>query len=186
MLLRIMSMNMLVSVTVGQCSARRTTEFCALFIRVSDCEGVKLSRDQNAGQSHNIKIDKIYFERTEEFKYLESTIKNLNSIREEIKTRLQSGNACCHSVKSILPSSLLSKNLEIEIYRTIILPVVLHGCETWSLTLREESRLRMFENRVLRGIFWPKRDEVTGEWRKLHNQELRNLYCSPNIVRVIK
>jgi len=77
------------------------------------------------------------------------------------------------------------KNLKIKIYRIIILPIVLHGCETWSVTLREERRLRVFENRVLR-IFGPKRDEVTGEWRKLHNEELNNLYSSPNIVRVIK
>jgi len=68
----------------------------------------------------------------------------------------------------------------------IILPVVLYGCETWSLTLREERRLRVFGNRVLRGIFGPKRDEVTGEWRKLHNEELNDLYCSPNIVRVMQ
>jgi len=85
-----------------------------------------------------------------------------------------------------LSSSLLSKNLKIKIYRTIILPIVLYGCETWSLTLREERRLRVFENRVLRRIFGLNRDEVTGEWRKLHNKELNNLYSSPNIVRVIK
>ena len=72
------------------------------------------------------------------------------------------------------------------LYRTIILPVVLYGCETWSLTLREERRLMLFENRVLRRIFGPKRDEVTGERRKLHNEELNDLYCSPNIFRVIK
>ena len=66
-------------------------------------------------------------------------------------------------------------------YRTIILPVVLNGCETWSLTLREERGLRVFENRVLRRIFGPKRDGVTGEWRKLHNEELNDLYCSTNI-----
>ena len=66
------------------------------------------------------------------------------------------------------------------------MPVVLYGCETWSLTLREERRLRVFENRVLRRIFGPKRDEVTGEWRKLHNEELNDLYCSPKFVRVIK
>jgi hypothetical protein len=71
-------------------------------------------------------------------------------------------------------------------YRTIILPVVLYGCETWSLTLRKEHRLRMSENRVLRRIFGPKSDEVTGEWKKLHNEELNNLYSSPNIVRVTK
>ena len=72
------------------------------------------------------------------------------------------------------------------IYRTIILPVVLYGCETWSLILREERRLWVFENRVLGRIFGPKRDEVTEEWRKLHNEELNDLYCSPSIIRVIK
>jgi hypothetical protein len=89
-------------------------------------------------------------------------------------------------VQDLLSSSLLSKNTKIKIYRTIILPVVLYGCETWSLTLREEHRLREFENRVLRGIFGPKRDGVTGEWRRLHNEELTDLYSSPNINRVIK
>ena len=73
-----------------------------------------------------------------------------------------------------------------QIYRTIILTVVLYACETWLLTLIEEHRLRVFENRVLRRIFGPKRDEVTGEWRKLHNEELKDLCSSPNIVRVIK
>jgi hypothetical protein len=81
---------------------------------------------------------------------------------------------------------LLSKNLKIKIYRTIILPVVLYGYETWSLTLREERRLRVFENRVLRKVFGPKRDEVTGEWRKLHNKDLSDLYSLPNTVRVVK
>jgi hypothetical protein len=76
--------------------------------------------------------------------------------------------------------------LKVKIYKTIILPFVLYGCETWSLTLRAERRLRVFKNRVLRRIFVPKRDEVTGEWRKLHNEELNNLYPSPTIVRVIK
>ena len=74
------------------------------------------------------------------------------------------------------------KILEIKIYRTVILLVVLYGCETWSLTLREEHRLRAFENRVLRRIFGPERDEVTREWRKLHNEELNDLYCSPDII----
>ena len=85
-----------------------------------------------------------------------------------------------------MSSSLLTKNLKIKICGSIILPVVLYGCETWSLTLREERRLKMFENRVLRRIFGPKRDDVTWEWRKLHNEELNYLYSSPNIVRVIK
>jgi hypothetical protein len=81
---------------------------------------------------------------------------------------------------------MLSKNLKIKIYKAIILPVVLHGCETWSLILREEQRLRVFAIRVLRKIFGPKRDEMTGEWRKLHNEELRDLYSSPSIIRIIK
>jgi hypothetical protein len=81
---------------------------------------------------------------------------------------------------------MLSKNLKIKIYKTIILPVVLYGCEIWSLTLREEHRLRVFENRVLRKISGPKRDEVIGGWRKLHDKELHNLYCSPSIIRMIK
>jgi PAS domain-containing protein len=89
-------------------------------------------------------------------------------------------------VQNILSSSLLSKNLKSKIYRIIILPVVLYGCETWSLTLREERRLRVFENRVLRRIFGAKRDEVTGEWRKPHIEELNDMYSSPTVVRMIK
>jgi len=108
------------------------------------------------------------------------------SIQEVIKSRLKLGNACYYSVQNLLSSSLLSNNLKIKIYRTIILPVVLYGCETWSLTMREEHGLRVFENRVLRRVFGPKRDEVTGELRKLHNEELSDLYSLPNIVRVVK
>jgi len=89
-------------------------------------------------------------------------------------------------VQNLLSSRLLSKNLKIKIYRKIILSVVLYGCETWSLTLWEERKLRVFENMVLRRIFGPRRVEVRGEWRGLHNEELNDLYCSPNIVRVIK
>jgi hypothetical protein len=106
-------------------------------------------------------------------------------IEEEIKRRLNSGNTRYHSVQKLLPSHLLSKNVKIRIYKTVILPV-LYGCETWSLTLREEHRLRVFENWVLRRIFGPERDEVTGGWRKLHNEELHNLYSLPSIIRMIK
>ena len=142
-----------------------------------------MSQDQKTGQSHNIKTDNSSFERVEEFKYLGTTITYKNSIQEEIKSRLTSGNACCYPVQNLLLSSLLSKNLKIKLYGTIILPVVLCGCETWSLTLRQERRLRVFENRVLWRIYGPKRDDVTGEWRKLHNEELNDLYFSPNIVQ---
>jgi hypothetical protein len=84
-------------------------------------------------------------------------------IHEEIKRRLNSGNICYHSAQNLSSSRLLSKNIIIRIYKTIILPVVLYGCETWSLTLREELRLRVFENRVLRRIFGPQRDETVRE-----------------------
>jgi hypothetical protein len=94
-----------------------------------------MSRNQNAGQNHNIKIDNKSFEKVDQ---LGTTLRNRNFVQEEIKSRLKSGNACYHSVQDLLSSSLLSKSIEITVYRTIILPVVLYGCETWSLTLREE------------------------------------------------
>jgi len=133
-----------------------------------------------------VRIDNSTFEREEEFKYLGTNLTNQNSIAEEIKSRLRSGNACYLSVQNLLSSRVLSKNLKINIYRYIILPVVLYGCETWSLILREERKLRVFENRVLRRIFGPRRFEVTGEWRRLRNEELNDLYSSPNIVPVMK
>jgi hypothetical protein len=125
-------------------------------------------------------------ENVSQFKYLGKTVTNQNLIQQEIRRRLSSGNVCYHSVQSLLSSRLLSKNLKMRIYKAIILPVILYGCETWSLTLWEEHRLRVFENKVLKRIFGPKRDEVTGGWRKLHNEELRDLYSSPSIIRIIK
>ena len=142
-----------------------------------------MSRDQNAGRSHSIKIDNSFFARVEEFRYLGTTLTNQISIQEEINSRLKSGNVCYHLVQNLLPLSLLSKNLKIKIYRNIILSVVLYGCENLSLALREERMLRVFENRR---IFGSKRNEVTREWRKLHNEEPNNTYSSPNVVRVIK
>jgi len=124
-------------------------------------------------------------EMVKEFKYLGTKLTNQNSIQEEIKSRLKSGNACYHYVQNLFSSNYLSENIKIKVYITIIC-VFLYGCETWFLTLREGHRLRMFENRVLRRIFGPKRDEVTGKWRKIHNEELNSLYSSPNIIRVIK
>jgi hypothetical protein len=107
-------------------------------------------------------------------------------MHEEIKRRLNSGNACYRSVHSLLSSCLLSRNVKVKIYKTVILPIVLYCCETWSLIIREEHRLRVFDNRVLRRIFGPERDEVTGEWRKMHSGELYNLSTSPDIIRQIK
>ena len=141
-----------------------------------------MSRDQNAGQSYNTKIDNNSFERVEEFKYLGTTLTDQNSIQEEIQSRYKSGNTSYHLVQNRLSSSLLSEKYKdepfkrriksrlpflallgahhilhisrimVKIYRTIILPFVLYGCETWSFTLRVEHRLRVFENRVLRRI----------------------------------
>jgi hypothetical protein len=131
-----------------------------------------------------------------QFKYLVTTVTNQNLIKEKIKRRLNSGNACYHLVQNLLSSCLLSKNVKVRIYKTIIFPVVLYGCETWSLTVRKEHKLRVFENRVLSRIFGPKRDGVTGGRRKLYNEELHNrklykeelhnLYSSPSIIRIIK
>ncbi|KAJ4427249.1 hypothetical protein ANN_24867 [Periplaneta americana] len=145
-----------------------------------------MSRDGNIVRNGNINIGDLSFEEVEKFKYLGATVTNINDTREEIKRRINMGNACYYSVEKLLSSSLLSKNLKVRIYKTVILPVLLYGCETWTLTLREEHRLRVFENKVLRKIFGAKRDEVTGEWRKLHNTELHALYSSPDIIRNLK
>jgi len=113
-------------------------------------------------------------------------LKNQNSIQEEIKSRLKSSNACYHLVQNLLYFTFLSKNIKIKLCRIIIFIVVVYRRETWWLILREERRLSVLENGVLRRIFGPKRNEVTGEWRKLHIKELNDLYSSPNIIRVIK
>jgi hypothetical protein len=142
-----------------------------------------LTSRKKAGQKHSINMANRSFDGVEKFKYWGTILTDQKCMQEEIKSRLNSGNACYHSVHSLLSSRLLSRNVKVKTYKTTILPVVLYGYETWSLTLREEHRLRVFENRVLRRIFRPKRDEVTGEWRKLHSDELHILHSSPNIIR---
>jgi hypothetical protein len=146
---------------------------------------MSLSRYPNSGQNQNIRIANESFENVAKFKYLGMTLTNQNYIHDEIKSRLDLGNACYYSVHNLLSSHLISKNLKIKIYKTVILSVVLYGCETLSLVLREEHRLRVFENSVLRRIFGPEREE-DGSWRKLYNDELHSLYSSLNIVKVIK
>jgi hypothetical protein len=106
--------------------------------------------------------------------------------RQKIKRKFNSDNTCYYSVQNLLSSRLLSKNVKIRIYNTIILPLVLYVCKKWSLILREKRRLRVFEKRVLRRRFGPKWDEVTGDSRKLHNEEHQNLYSSPGIIRMMK
>jgi hypothetical protein len=140
-----------------------------------------MSRHPNSGQNQNIRRANESFGNVATFKCLGTTLTNQNDIHDEIKRRLNSGNACYHSVQNLLSSLLISKILKIKIYKTVILPVALYGCET----LKEEHGLTVFENRVLRRIFGTKR-EVDESWRKLHNDEFHNLYSSPNIVMVIQ
>jgi hypothetical protein len=138
-----------------------------LEIYIEKTKYMLLSRHQNAVRNQDIKIANRSFGNMSQFKNFKTTVINYNLIQEKIKRRLNSGNACYHSILNFLSSRLLSTKVKIRIYRTVILPVVLYGCETWSLTLREEHRQRMFENRVLRRIFGPKRDEVMGGWREM-------------------
>jgi hypothetical protein len=149
-------------------------------INAKETKYMIMSHHPNSGKNQNIRIANESFEKVAKIKYLGMTLTNQNDIYDEIKSRLNSGNACYYS----LSSHLISKNLKVKIYKTVILPVVLYGCETWSLTLKEKHRLWVFENRVLR-IFGPKR-EVDGSCRKLHDDELHSLYSSLNIFWVIK
>jgi hypothetical protein len=116
-----------------------------------------------------------------QFKYFGTTVNNQSLISEETEGRLKSCNACYHSVQNLLSSHLVPKNIKIRIYKTIILPVVLYGYETWFWTLMEVHTLKVFEKRVLRGIlvFGPKRDEVIEGWRKLYNEDLQTCTLHP-------
>jgi hypothetical protein len=115
-----------------------------------------------------------------QFKYLGLAATNQNLIQDEIKRRLNSDYTCYHSVQNLLLSRLLSKNIKSVICKTIILPVVLYGYDTWSLIISEKYGLS-----VLQRIFRPRRDEVRGGCRGLHNEKLHNLYSSPNIIRMV-
>jgi hypothetical protein len=157
-----------------------------LEVKLEKINYMLMSRSQKIGQKHCTKIANRLFEYVAKFKYHRTTLTDQNYMHEEIKSRINLGIACYYSVQSLLFSRLLSRNLTVKIYETIILPVILYECETWSLTLSEEHRLSMFENRVLRKISGPQRDEATGEWRKLHSGELHNLHSSRDFIRQIK
>ena len=139
------------------------TREIGLEVNADKIKYIVMSRDEYAGRIHSVRIDNSTFDRVEDFKYLGTTLTNQNSIAEEIKSRLNSGNACYHSVQNLFLLCCYLKNLNFKIYRTVTLPVVLYGCDTWSLALRDERNARVFENRLLRKIFGPRRDEVTGE-----------------------
>jgi hypothetical protein len=147
-----------------------------LEVNVEKTKYMLVSCDQDADQNGDTKIGNRSFENVSQFKYLGTTLTNQNLIQEEIKRRLNSGNACYHSKQTLPSSRLLMKNVKIRIYNTIILHLLLYWCETLLLTVREEHKLRVFENRVLRRIFRPKRDGVRRVWRKLHNEEMHDLY----------
>ena len=141
--------------------------------------------NHKAGENHNVKVINKSSESEEQIKDLGTTLTNQKCIHEAITSRVNPRNACYHSVKNLLSSILLSENITIKIYITIIFHV-LCDCKTWSLTFREERTLRVFENRVLRRINEPKRDEVIAEWRSLQNEGLHDLYSSLNTTWVIK
>ena len=128
-----------------------------------------MSHEQNSGWNPNIMTANKSFENVAKFKYLGITPINQNRIHEEIKCRSNSRDACYHSIRNLSSSNLLSKKTKTKTFRITTLPLVLHGCETWSLTLREEHKLGLFKNRILPG---PKTEGVAGEWRRLHKKEL--------------
>jgi len=129
-------------------------------------------RHQNAGQDRNLMTSNKSFENVAKGKCLGTTVTDQNSNHE---IRLISGNACYHSLQSLLSSSFVSSNSEIKIYKTVLLSFVLYGCAPSSLSLTEEHRFRVSENRVLRRVFGPKRRKVAVGWKRLNNEELHNL-----------
>jgi hypothetical protein len=133
-----------------------------LKVHIEKTKSMLLSHHQNSGQNQDTQIANRMFKHVPQFKYFGTSVASQNLILEEFKRTLNSGNACYHSVQNLLSSCLLSKNIKVKIYKTIILPVVLYGCETLSLTLKEEHRLWVLENRLHRTIFGPKRDRVMG------------------------
>jgi len=138
-------------------------------------------RSRNTGNEGNKNI-RIRDEVIETFKYYRAYVISKN----EATDRLISGNACFYSVQKLLTSRFISRKMKLKIYRTVILPVILSGCESWSTTLADEHKLRVFENKVFRKIYGPKRDEMTGKWRRLHNEELHGLYDSLDVVKILK
>jgi hypothetical protein len=156
-------MNLLGSIKKNTQTLIDASKEVGLEVNTEKTKYMLLSRQHNAGQNHDITIENRCFENVTQFRYVGTTVTNQNLIEGEIKRRLNSGNACYHSVQNLLSSRLLSKNIKIKVHKTIILPVALFGCDILPLTLREEYGLRVFENRDLRRIFGRKSDEVKGD-----------------------
>ncbi|PSN49532.1 hypothetical protein C0J52_04975 [Blattella germanica] len=152
---------------------RSSTRKLGLEVNVNKTKYMVTRRNASCKANGQLMTNEGNFEEVAEFKYLGALITNRNEKQKEIKHRLNSGNACYYALQQLLSSQLLSKNIKLKIYKTVILPVILYGCETWTLTLREEKRLRVFENKTV-------------EWRRLHNTELKDLYGKPDIIRKFK
>jgi hypothetical protein len=135
----------------------------SLRVNADKTQYMVMFHEENTGKNHNTETGNKSFEMVEQFQCLGTALTIQNCIHEQIKSRMRSGNACCHLVQSLLSSSLLSKNIKIKLHRNIIFSVVLYGCETWLLTPREECRLTVFKNRVLRELFGYEVDRVPGE-----------------------
>ncbi|KAL4088534.1 hypothetical protein QTP88_023628 [Uroleucon formosanum] len=142
-------------------------------------------REVNYRQGEIMEVDNHSFKRVSHFNYLGSILTNDNNIKVEIDTRLKKGNNCYYGLGKVLSAKAVSKNLKVQIYTTLIRPVVLYGSETWPLRKAEQMRLEVFERKILRRIFGPCKDDQTGEWRKRHNQELQNLFQRPDITKEI-
>jgi hypothetical protein len=133
-----------------------------------------------------LEVEQYKFQRVREFIYLGSILTEKNDELTEIKARLQSGNKCYYRLSNLLKTRMISKNLKIQLYRTLIRPVVMYGCEVWTLRKSEQNRLLIFERKILRRIFGPCKDDTTGEWRIRKNKEFKQLYQMLDIIREIK
>lgn len=157
-----------------------------LIINQDKTEYMVIARDGKDKNSGHIQIDDMKIKRTETYKYLGTNFNCSNIIREEIKSRVHSGNKVYYALQHLLKSNDLSRNIKITIYKTLIRPIVLYGSETWSTTKKDEALLQTFENRILRRIFGPIKDAISGEWRIRSNIEIHTLFNSPLITGIMR
>jgi hypothetical protein len=134
----------------------------------------------------HLEVGAYKFNRVQKFKYLCSLLTQNNEIQEEIKARIHAGNKCYFGLNKLFKSRMLSKSLKIQLYRTLIRPVVMYGCETWTFHKIQQNTLLVFERKILRSIFGPCIERNTEEWRIRHNVEIKELYQKPNIVNDIR